>query len=638
MQIEIKGISEHKGFLLKSPLELNGRLFVFSGQNGSGKTRFFESMQTGGSKVEIDGATINSREIHFIAFDKLSPSLEGEFNKDHFNRTREATIKLFNHVKNDIEGEIQPRHAASLADQFQGSLPYYQLRQICQEISSKTKKPISTLSSEEIKLHFDGMSSFEFGVHNLTDTINKYIIRKRDNLFNEFLSRKENKKITFYSEEEFSETFGPEPWVAFNSILKTIFDGDLKISAPEDEEDPDSYRVKLYKNNQLLPLNSHSLSTGERTLLWLTLTLFNMEFQAKNRLSTQTLLLIDEPDAYLHPQITIKLHKTFEALTERFNMAIFFTTHSPTTIALHPNDNIYIIDKNHAKKSDKDQIISELLGGITQISISPENRRQIFTESQYDADVYQAIFPRVAHASKIIDPKISLHFISSGPKVPDQQLIDKCKQILRITDTELLSEFVKSVNGIGSCAQVIAQVDSITQNGNQFVRGIIDWDKKNNPTSKIAVFAKKYAYSIENVALDPICILLLLHTQHPDKFKMVDICNADTTWQQWLANDGLLQASLDIFISKVIGRENRKDRPLEYLSEITLQTDSEYLEMNGHDLEEKIKYAYPKLNSFCKKNKDGELKFAIVSRPMITLSNGKLIPKAFEEIFHTVQK
>ncbi|CAM4183757.1 hypothetical protein AEBE7430_21305 [Aeromonas bestiarum] len=60
--------------------------------------------------------------------------------------------------------------------------------------------------------------------------------------------------------------------------------------------------------------------------------------------------------------------------------------------------------------------------------------------------------------------------------------------------------------------------------------------------------------------------------------------------------------------------------------------------MNGHKLEVAVKNKYPGLLAHCKKGKDGELKYSIVSKIMLTLTNGALIPKAYEQVFSDVQK
>lgn len=222
--------------------------------------------------------------------------------------------------------------------------------------------------------------------------------------------------------------------------------------------------------------------------------------------------------------------------------------------------------------------------------------------------------------------------------MPKQQLIDKLKQVLSITDEDKVNEFVESLNGIGNCVQVVGQVEALMENENDTVRGIIDWDLKNTDSAGVSVLAKGYAYSIENVTLDPICILLLLHIDKTNYFTMYDICGSDKNWTEWLQDENLLQESIDRYILKILGRENKRDSELIYVSGVKLVTDSEYLKMNGHDLEKLVVKKYPELISYCRKKKDGELKISIVNQSMVKLTNGNFIPSVYEQVFANVQK
>jgi hypothetical protein len=336
--------------------------------------------------------------------------------------------------------------------------------------------------------------------------------------------------------------------------------------------------------------------------------------------------------------MVLKMYQALKSFNRNFHSLIIISTHSPTTVALAPSESVYLVEKNAITAIEKDSAISELLDGVTQISLNPKNRRQVFVESQYDVDVYQSIYSKLAHNSTIIDSKISLSFVSSGPKMPKQQLIDKVKQVLGVTNESTLNEFVESLNGIGNCVQVIGQVEALVANENDSVRGIIDWDLKNTPSIGISVLAQGYAYSIENVTLDPICILLLLHIDKTTYFTMSDICGADINWSDWLLDKLLLQESVDRYILKVLGRKNKKDSCLSYVSGVELLTDSEYLKMNGHDLERLVIKAYVELNSYCRKGKDGELKSCIVNKSMVNLTNGKFIPSVYEQVLADVQK
>ncbi|WP_421310251.1 AAA family ATPase [Aeromonas sp. 603696] len=160
------------------------------------------------------------------------------------------------------------------------------------------------------------------------------------------------------------------------------------------------------------------------------LTLFNSQYYDPSAITAPKLLLLDEPDAFLHPKMVVKMYNVLKVFSENFSVKIIITTHSPTTVALSPENSTFMVCSNNVISITKDEGIAELLDGITQISINPENRRQVYVESQYDADVYQAIFSKLVHNSELVDSKISLNFVSSGPKMPEQQIIEKARKYL----------------------------------------------------------------------------------------------------------------------------------------------------------------------------------------------------------------
>ena len=637
MQLKIEGAKEHKGFILKETANMCGNILVVSGRNGSGKTRLIESISNSSSVASIDGETIDIKDIQSVPQNSLTPNIGANYNEEQFQKKVTASLRFYDMIKNDLKSPFTPDKVAIYNRSRNGGLDYESLFNLCLSISKILDKPPYELSHDEIILHFEEPLGNILGMQNISIICNQYIKRLHNNQYNEWLKKEKGMSVVYWTEDEFLDRFGEKPWVRVNRILNDTFDGKFKLSIPDEASHSYNYRAQLMQRDNDLSVLVEHLSSGEKTLLWLALTLFNSQYYNAELTRTPKLLLIDEPDAFLHPKMVLKMYRTFESFNRNFNSIVLISTHSPTTIALAPTNNIYLVDNNTISTVDKDAAIAELLDGITQISLDPKNRRQVYVESQYDADVYQAIFAKLVQVSKILDPKISIYFVSSGPKMPKQLIVDKAKQILGLTDESIINEYVEALNGVGNCSQVIGQVESLVKNDNPYVRGIIDWDLKNTPSSGVSVLAKDYAYSIENITLDPVCILLLLHITKPESFTMMQVCGSDVNWNEWLNNSDLLQVSVDTFISNILGKDNAKDSKLNYVSGLELLTDKEYLMMNGHDLEKLVKIKYPQLKEFCKKGKDGELKKYIVNRSMTNLTNGKFIPRVFEELLFEVQ-
>ena len=637
MPLSVSGQKDHNGFLLNEPFTHNGNLIVLTGLNGCGKTRLLESIQKNMSVVELGGQRLTNQEIMLVAQAQLTPNFGGAYNDAQFQAKITSSLQMYDRVKKDFDSPYDPKKSVNKGMMQEASLPYESLFNLCVSISKYLNKPASELTHDEIKVHFEDHVPSVLGFQNISGICNQYIQRKKLNKYNRFCAQQEGEDVAFLSDELFLDRFGGEPWKIINRIIESIFDNKFKFSEPDHGSQSYSYSAALIQQDNGLPVAVKALSSGEKTLLWLALTLFNSQYYDQIAVKTPKLLLLDEPDAFLHPQMVVKMYRVLVEFSESFKSRILITTHSPTTVALSPENSTYIVSENSIFPVTKDEGVAELLDGVTQISINPENRRQVFVESQYDANVYQSIYSKLFHASDFIDPKISLSFVSSGPKMPEQQLKDKVKQILKIYDYELLTEFVKSINGVGNCVQVIGQVEALAQHDNKTVRGIIDWDLNNKPSKFISVLAKDYAYSIENIALDPICILLLLHTTKPDLFTMDAVCGVDVHWSEWLKDDELLQESVNRFILKVLDKINDKKMPLSYVSGKVLFTDSDYLNMKGHPLENLVKEKYSALSDFSRTGKDGELKYSIVSRSMINLTNGDFIPSAFEAVLSSVQ-
>lgn len=638
MKFKIEGKKEHKGFLLKESVTLDGSILVLTGRNGSGKTRLLESLQNECSISYLNDSLIDKKDIKLVAHASLNPNFGQNYNDTQFQHRITSTLQLYDSIKGDLNKPFDRSKVQVYGRMLEGSIDYESLFKLCVSIGQSLNKNPSELTHDDIILHFEEPLRNILGIQNMSAIANQYIKRLHNNEYNEWRSKEKRSNVKFWSEDEFLNKFGEKPWIVANKILEDTFDGKFLFNIPDEKSQSYSYQAQLIQSENNKPVSIQHLSSGEKTLLWLALTLFNSQYYDSEIAHSPKVLLIDEPDAFLHPKMVLKMYKALDSFKTNFNSIVAISTHSPTTVALAPQEQIYLVENNTISTMEKDGAIAELLDGITQISLNPKNRRQVFVESQYDADVYQAIFSKISFQSKIIDPKISLNFVSSGPKMPEDQLKGKVKQIFNIKNEELLNEFVKSINGVGSCVQVIGQIEALDQNGNETVRGIIDWDIKNNPKSNISVLAYDYAYSIENITLDPICILLLLHLEQPTSFTVESICGESIDWQKWLLNDKLLQSSIDQFILKVLKQVNSKDSKLEYMSGKILLTDSKYLKMNGHKLEQLIKEAYPELRAFSRKGKDGELKLSIVNKSMITYTSGKLIPKVFEHVLADVQK
>lgn len=640
MALELSGINEVNGFKISDKVVIESDIAIFTGRNGSGKTRLLSSIQSRNTQVKIDGQLIEPDRIQLVANTALKPNFAAGYQDASYSTKVTSTLALYEQHKHSFDLPLDQ----NLARQFERvgrqdqSLSYSQLHIMVQGIASTLGKPASELTSSEFKLHFEDPIGTVLGFQSLSTICNQYIRRKDENEVNTCRVKHMGRNdLIYYEDEEFERKFGKRPWVVINKILDDTFDGKFRFNEPNEKSQTFTYQAQLFEKNKTGPITVSALSSGEETLLWLALTLFNSQYYKKDQVKVPELLLLDEPDAFLHPKMVEKMYSVLQAVHGEFNTKILLTTHSPTTVALAPEGSIHVVSPSNVINTSKDKGISELLDGITKVSIDPNNRRQVYVESHYDANIFTSIYTALLTKSQLIDPSISLSFVPSGDKTPSELIRQKLRQILNISDTALVKEFVESINGVGCCSKVYGQVESLVKSGSSTVRGIVDWDLKNKSNDYVSVLADGHAYAIENLVFDPIAVLALLHLDCDDHYTMNDICGEDVCWQDWLMNQELIQTSIDRYLNKILGDENAKDVDLNYICDVAYSGDKRYLELNGHELESKILGAYPQLNRYRKQGKDGAIKESVVIKGMIKLTGGRFIPQAFENILSAVQ-
>ena len=136
-------------------------------------------------------------------------------------------------------------------------------------------------------------------------------------------------------------------------------------------------------------IDSNTISAGEDNLFIIICALVSLRYYFERITSTneiESILLIDEFDATLHPSLQERLLKIFRHYSEAYKIQIIFTTHSLSTVdaALKSRDNvIYLIDNvTNAIVMESPDIykIIRHLSGITGDDIYLNKSIPIFTE------------------------------------------------------------------------------------------------------------------------------------------------------------------------------------------------------------------------------------------------------------------
>lgn len=433
-------------------------------------------------------------------------------------------------------------------------------------------------------------------------------------IFYNYAKRRDlNRKEWFYKNEDGEVNSGISdteftlknlpPWDLINEILtrhsidfyfKGIEKKDFSLEVPLD--------LQLHKKSTDEIIIFNDLSSGEKVIIGLILKLFTSEYYGDN-LKFPELLILDEPDAHLHPEMSkLLLDVLRDTFVDKYGVKVIITTHSPSTIALADSDQIYRLsngENTSLKKISKDEALEILTSFIPTLSIDYKNHRQIFVESPTDRFYYQTIYNRL-NQDKLLT--FTLYFISNG-------------------------------YGKGNSDSVAGVVSAIRKSDNKTCFGVIDWDKKNRNASYLKVHGEGMRYSIENYLYDPLYLItLFLENSAQNCHKELDV---DLSFNQYDIglNPSLAQKGVNWFFNKYYSKFNiteaeiNNTRMVKYYNGLELELPIWYLEFKGHDLEIKLKQVFKSLEGY-RNEGDLQKKLTLISAksfPVIHLDTVNLI-------------
>ena len=389
----------------------------------------------------------------------------------------------------------------------------------------------------------------------------------------------------------------PAPWDAFNELLRVS--GIAYQVTPPPKGIRLAYECKFVHRETNVPVAADEMSSGERVLLTLFMTIFSAETNGR----MPRLLLLDEPDAHLHPEMARRfLRAVREVLVEKHDVRVMLTTHSPTTVAMCPEGAIFAMlplernDGPRVRPVSVDEALGVLCRGVPTLRVRLENRRQVFVESEFDQTVYELVAECLAEH---IDPELSMMFIPSAKS--------------------------RDPNS-GGCDRVRALVETLRNAGVDSVFGLVDWDLKAKPSGTIRVLGEGRRYAIENYVCDPLLLVAYLLREHMIAAEDVGLSKIGT-YKAVVAKDAMIRQRLVDFVTdRVLQTLQGKSLPSEHdgcesVDGVAVQVPRWYLRMRGHDLVLKLWEAFPKLQ---KHQNDIDLAKAILKR--VGLEDPGLLP------------
>ncbi len=569
MRIKIK--TKFKSLIAGKEVELPD-FCVLTGKNGSGKSHFLESLtQQNYSTVFINEQQISVDKIKYIAFNGLNPQINPNCTKDTINQIISNFWNFFKRLQRDANRQLQlpnEQKDSNMNNMWQNYGSDQKLNEAykiaANNLSKRLNKNLCLLNEDDVRQNIDvaDLTPKDTFSGEFATIFKSYYIAYDNNQYKTFQNKEHGHNYKVYTDDDFFNSFGPKPWDFVNQILNAA-NLPYEVNSPEGTDRDTTFHFVLRDPDRNIEIQPADLSTGEKVLMSLAMAIYNSaEKNIKNKI-----LLIDEPDAALHPQFSKFLLETIKTyIVNEAGVKVIITTHSPTTVAMADEESIYEMNREEKipEKVTKEHALSILCEGIPSLRVSIDKQRVIFVESNYDADNYGKLFELV---KKYISIDIQPAFHAANPH--NGSNCDDVKDIV---------SKLSNVPGI---------------------YGIIDYDNHSTSTEKIRVMGEggELRYTIENYILDPIYIgLAILHDNLASiPFSEISYRDFDKTdknikqdYLNWIYSE--LELTNDCVTYTTLGNEN-------------YSISKDWITQQGHLLETKIKNKWPAFNRICDRNK-----------------------------------
>jgi ABC-type branched-subunit amino acid transport system ATPase component len=281
------------------------------------------------------------------------------------------TPRFSNFVQNflNFKGDLQELTPELIEDHFQNAKKNVQEifeikhKEYYEFLSSVSDKDIFSLNNNDIE-------STNFILEDIAEEEKEYQYLKLSNYLNKHYALGGDPDSKYLEHEEFIRAHGNSPIEQINDVL-TQYDcngyflktNDFKLQLGEAKSSMKVY-INLKQKEKGYVTSFNELSSGEKTLIALSLLIF----KSRKKRVIPRVLLLDEIDSSLHPSMITRLLDVIqEIFIKKYGMKVILATHSPTTVALSPNDSIFVLNNNFPdkiSKQDKSIAISILSEGF----------------------------------------------------------------------------------------------------------------------------------------------------------------------------------------------------------------------------------------------------------------------------------
>ena len=619
---------------------------LLTGVNGAGKTHLLKALAQGSVRVDI--APQFQTEVRFFDWNTFVPQDQGLYDghnlvqqhaqlmsqfENAFNSHKGQFIqagrqiglpheliqnpqKLAGISKQELETYLPPDQIEQAFDQLEGTRKavssniisflstsgYPQANKLLNHLAEKIGRSVPSLTRED----FFNESPVAWGQTDLfQQSLAQLFVAYRDQWASNGLRilAQQNGEANSnpLTQEEFIARYNIPPWDFVNRILRDAGLG-FYINHP-DLYQLTPYQPRLTKTSSGAQMLFNDLSSGEKVLMSFALCLYYAEDQRQLAIYPK-LLLLDEIDAPLHPSMSRSLiDAILNTLVKRFNIHVILTTHSPSTVAITPEESVFVMRPNQPgiHKVTKTEALNVLTEGIPTLSVSFDGRRQVFVESHCDAKVLDTIYQNLR---SYLNSERSLVFIPVGYRP------------------------ARGGDQNSGCDQVKRVVQELASGGNKSVLGMIDWDGDKNPSDRVFVLAHNERNGIENCVFDPLLVAIQVARDIQAKSGQIGLQLNETYLDIKHFQPARLQQLVDA-VCTLTGATSGSTISQKYLGDIELHIPVSYIQMDDHKLEELLIQQFPEFNQYNRHS--GDLLHRFASTTMRELP--RFIPSVFKDAF-----
>lgn len=174
--------------------------------------------------------------------------------------------------------------------------------------------------------------------------------------------------------------------------IKNIYESFTGVQIEyENQHDMGGIKTRAQFKSNKKGIDSNTISAGEDNLFIILTAIVSLKYyyeSIESQKEIESIILIDELDATLHPAFQIKLLDLFREYSEKYKIQIFFTTHSITLLeyAFFRKDNVIYLLDNIDKVSKIDNIdkykVQMFLKNKLEADIYEEKKIPVFTEDE----------------------------------------------------------------------------------------------------------------------------------------------------------------------------------------------------------------------------------------------------------------